>query len=204
MGYATWPPWRAIWSRSSNARADHPRWFWSGTAGVPAWSGWPRRVVPTWSPGWSCWTLYRTGGSWMSGGCFGRAALPEQVRADLVSEVCRGSHHVAGRREFVGMATGSRAALAALLRPSARRLPVLVVSGHRPGRPGPLRTRLWAAHARLAAAYGGEHVFLDGAGHLLPREHPVAVAELVARFCRAIPDGSSRQRTRPIRAAIRG
>jgi pimeloyl-ACP methyl ester carboxylesterase len=110
-----------------------------------------------------------------------RGALPARVRAELLDEVCRPAHHVAGRREFVDMSTGSRAELAALeeFRPAG--CPVLVISGGAPGWPG---ARLTAAHAQLARAYGADHVVLGSAGHLLPREQPVRIAGLVARVCR--------------------
>ena len=115
-----------------------------------------------------------------------RGALPRAVREELVAEVCRASHHAAGRREFTGMATGSRGALAALTAARPATCPVVVVSGGTPRRSGPWRRRLAAACARLARTYGGEHALLEGAGHLLPREHPVGVADLVARLCRRV------------------
>jgi pimeloyl-ACP methyl ester carboxylesterase len=112
-----------------------------------------------------------------------RGALPESVRTELLAEVCRASHHRAGAREFAGMATGSRPELAVLAAAGPAPSPVLVVSGSRPGRrPSWFRRRLTAAHADLARRYGGQHVALAGAGHLLPREHPVGVADLVTRM----------------------
>jgi pimeloyl-ACP methyl ester carboxylesterase len=113
-----------------------------------------------------------------------RGALPERIRTELLAEVCRAAHHRAGALEFAGMATGSRAELAELDRAGVAPWPVLVVSGGRPGgRRSWWRRRLTSAHAALARTYGGEHVLLDGAGHLLPREHPVGVADLVTRLC---------------------